>query len=214
MSSLDWTKVGWAGFIASIKGIATAEQGEVNLEKLYKWLNDLDGRAPKDLQLKRLAYDWSSNDYLGLSGQKDDFTTFMPWGSWDRENNRDYPAPLQQAMINVLNKGKEFSQTTPFPYVDLASLKPQEGFLTVAGGSGSKSVRDTIVDFIGSCDKKSYPVVRFLIGDDTAQSRNQAWSGANRDLLTRLFWDHGKPRVDHPNAKIYVRYYNPDFNPK
>jgi hypothetical protein len=191
----------------------------ISLAKLETWLTDLDNRAPPQLRLKDSSFQKSYNESLGLSKDPLDFTVFIPWSSWDQEGkNTTYPAPLQKNILEVLARG---SSDTKTPFVDFASLVPTRKFMLESPEDGhfEGSVADAIVQFIKRCDKTTSPVIRFLVGADGSKSRGDVWDGQNKTLFTDIFWEttsdgQYKPRVDHPNATIYVGYYNPDFQPK
>ena len=197
----------------------------VSLVKLEQWLNELDdATTDPELRLKGTSFEKSFNESLGLpklpGGTVDpmDFTVFAPWGSWAQEGQRGYPTPLQEAMLDVLAHG---ASDTTTPLIDLAALKPDLKFFTESGtdknGKAIPCVAQAITDFIDSCDPvKTTPVLRFLVGDDHPNTRDQAWN--REDVFTDLFWpkEGGQRvhRVKHPKARIYVGYYNPNFHPR
>lgn len=192
-----------------------APDEDISLDKLEEWLQNLDEKAPEDARLKDVSYQKSYNESLGLlPNDPMDFTVFMPWEAWDQENQRNFTAPLQKALVDVISHG--FSDTRS-PFVDLASLMPHLHFLAESGkdkdGKHVPSVVEALADFVNCCDHSSTaPVIRFLIGDDAAKSRGETWG--QKSLFTDLFWRDGAPLVKHPKARIYVGYYNPNFRPK
>jgi len=193
------------------------ERGWSSLEKLEQWLNQLDEAASKENRLKGIAYEKSFNHSLGLPQQ--DFTVFSPWGTW-KSDNTDFPTPLQKAFCDVLKHGKS---DTLNPIIDLASLQPDLEFMLEPGRKGDKddkspSLANALADFVNSCPQESKPIIRFLVGTENATTRKELWSGGKKTLMTDIFWklEDGtrKPRITHPNAMLFVGYYNPNFKPK
>jgi len=197
---------------------AADERGWGSLKKLVEWLDLLDQAASEENRLKGIAYEKTFNTSLGFD--KQDFTVFSPWGSWTSDYKRNYPTPLQKAFCDVLEQGKS---NTLNPVIDLASLQPDLGFFLDEGKQGESDgkypcVADAVANFVNNCPENSKPVIRFLVGTESAKKRKELWSGEKETLMTDIFWElkDGKrvPRIKHLNAMLYVGYYNPNFNPK
>ncbi|KAJ9654562.1 hypothetical protein H2201_008983 [Coniosporium apollinis] len=185
--------------------------GSATLENLLGWLDRLDKAAPDGLHLSGIVYDKSYNESFPIDKKfQDDFTVFSPWGTWarERENNRTYPTPAQQALIDVVSQGIKADDSKCF--IDIATLLPAPEFWTESG-SGKKSVIDTIADAVNACSPNAEPVIRFLIGDQDATKRTEVYDG---DRITKIFWNDNEPRIKHAKARLYVGYYSPNFHPR
>lgn len=206
----------WSSMLTYMAETLTDTGATATLANLEKWLDRLDNSAPAGLRLKGISYDKSYNDALGAPGIPDDFTVFAPWGTWARgvagQENRDFPTPVQAAVLDVLAKGTAGSNQV---FIDIASLNPSPWFFTE---SDKESIAENIAKVIKSAPKDSQPIIRMLIGDDSASSRETYWQGWKSDMIKSIFWkkEYGNwnPRIEHPNARIYVGYYNPNFHPK
>lgn len=196
---------------------APTREGVPNLDNLTKWLRDVDSKYQSGNKWEGKAFDYSHNTSFGFSNKPDAFMVNIPWGSWqsaDSSTAKDYPTPLQKGFLDLIDEAKKTKAGRVF--IDLASLKPESNFFTDPNKAGSpKSIRDALVDYINGLPENTMPVVRYLIGDDNAQTRQKAWSGADATLFTDLFWQRDgnvmRPRINHANARLYVGYYNPNF---
>jgi hypothetical protein len=185
--------------------------GDATIKSLYGWLERLNKAAPEGLKLDKIAYDLSYNDSFAINEKfQNDFTVFAPWGTWarEKENDRSFPTPTQQALIDVVSQSIKSDDTKCF--IDIATLNPTADFWTQAEG-GQKSVIDTIAAAVNGLEKNVEPVIRFLIGDPDGQSRTQS---DGRGALNSIFWDGSTPRITHPKARLYAGSYNPNFHPK
>jgi hypothetical protein len=186
--------------------------GTATLENLYGWLERLDKAAPAGLKLNGIAYDKSYNDSFAINENlQDNFTVFAPWGTWAREQvkDRSFPTPTQQALIDVVSQSIKPGDTKCF--IDIATLNPTPDFWT-QDGSGKKSVIDTIATAINGISPDVEPVIRFLIGNPDAKARTDLNDGRWR--MRDIFWTNEGPRIQHPKARLYAGFYNPNFHPK
>lgn len=204
----------------------------ISIDLLEKWVSSLD-RAANAKSLKGVSFEKTYNESLGLSSHKtsgkDDFTVFIPFGSWDEYENpestwKKYPSQLQKSFFDVIAKAQETQADSPF--MDMATLVPHAEFFNEKGGPdliGGKSyegqsVAKAIADWVDSQSRDKTPVVRLLIGDDNPA--NDHTKPLADEPVTNIFWPRDEKTgnrvalVQHPKARIYVGYYNPNFHPK
>lgn len=182
------------------------------LDNLHRWLERLDNAAPAGLKLNGIAFDKSYNDSFAINEKfQDNFTVFQPWGTWARKGDRSYPTPTQQAVIDVVAQSIKPGDTKCF--IDIATLNPTSDFWTQDDPNNEKkSVIDTIAAAINDVSPNAEPVIRFLVGDPSKQARTAKGEGPG--VFRDIFWNSEGPRIQHPKARLYVGYYDPNFHPK
>lgn len=195
----------------------------ITLDKLEKWITDLDNQFPVPLRLKGKSFDRSYNKSLGFTG--DDFTVFMPSAKLAVRNTKSsFPSTSQQAFIDVLKKGLERTDTKKI-LIDIASLKPEDLYFN-EGQEGS--IISQLGKFLKEIDQSKEVAIRFLVGDETKSSSNfnpekpdEYWDGM-KSRYEDLFWTKSAkegggyqytPKIQHPNATLYVGIYTPEFRP-
>ena len=207
----------WDAILQSIGAPET-----ITIEKLEKWVEKLD-KSPGTPSFAGTAFKKDKNVRLGFplaagvadDAARDDFTIFMPWGTWKDDGKRTYPSQLQNGFKEVLRASQylEDPQKTTNPFIDAASLNPAIDFFTEPGTHDS--VSHAIAAWVDKYKSTETPIIRFLVGDETSDHGGSA--GTNP--FTEIFWpenNHGRrePLIKHQNAKIYVGHYNPTFKIK
>ena len=197
----------------------------ITLDKLEKWITDLDNQSPPPLRLNGISFDRSYNKSLGFPGDRPDFTVFMPSAKLAVRNDKSsFPSTSQQAFLDVLNKGLERTDTKTI-LIDIASLKPEDLYFNEGK---EESIISQLGKLLRGIDQSKEVAIRLLVGDETKSSSgfksenlDEYWDGM-KSRYEELFWtkstkaDGGAqytPKIQHPNATLYVGIYTPEFRP-
>lgn len=214
---------------------------DITLDKLEKWLSDINAKFPNtadyNLDLKSISFDKTYNVSLGLPPNATDesynseknctagtmhYTVFSP-GRFLLEDQfkkpTPYLSPSQDAFIQVLTEGLKRDDTNSI-LIDVATLAPAPEYFTSMSDDGRSVIgeRAKAVDMLKQTAPNKEVTIRLLVGDQSSAKLTDNKSPSFQDRFEKMrkryediFWNSGQPRFTNSKATLYVGFYCPDF---
>jgi len=187
-------------------------------------------------KMNGVSYEKTSNNTLGFGNSPSTYHIAIPYPTFPPGDKSTWKTPegvsiLQEAFKDVLNGGaasllKDSDNNVPHDisgtfFIDISHLQGRFGnWFTQKANTDGHTVADKIVDIVNGLEKypNVKPIIRFLQGlwgDNLDKVGQKAWdAGEIKQDIQAVFWNGDKPRIDNPNAEIYLGLYGPDFSPK